>query len=546
MPELVLGPILRHCEAGVATIWVETDAPCEVDVNGESARTFRVEGHDYALVHVPGVHPGRPEPYEVRLDGEPRWPAPGSGLPPSLLRMPPAEELRLVFGSCRVALPQGPPFSLERREDPRGRGPDALHALALTMMEESPERWPHQLMLLGDQIYADDASPGTLEFIRSRRPVDGPHGEDVADFEEYRHLYLDAWGEPAIRWLLSTVPSAMIFDDHDVHDDWNTSYEWRRRVREEEWWDPHIASALSSYWVYQHLGNLSPAELATDVRLREVRAVPDGGEVLREFARRADREPDSARWSFRLDLGRTRLVVVDSRASRVLEPGARQMIDETEWGWLEAQLDGDFEHLLLASSLPVLMLPALHHLEAWSEAVCAGAWGRRAARLGERLRERLDLEHWAAFGSSFERLVGQLVQVAEGRKGDPPASVVLLSGDVHHAYLAEAVVDGRRQAGSVPIHQAVCSPFRNELRPHERAVVRLASTRAVESLARALAAAAGARPPALGWRLRGGKPRFSNLLGVLELDGPGATVRLEEATGEDRRRLRRVLDVPLS
>ncbi|MGW1633884.1 hypothetical protein, partial [Streptomyces anthocyanicus] len=29
-----------------------------------------------------------------------------------------------------------------------------------------------------------------------------------------------------VRWLLSTVPSCMIFDDHDVIDDWNTSAAW--------------------------------------------------------------------------------------------------------------------------------------------------------------------------------------------------------------------------------------------------------------------------------------------------------------------------------
>ena len=87
------------------------------------------------------------------------------------------------------------------------------------------------MILLGDQVYADEVSPGVREFIRSRRDPEVPPGETVADFEEYTRLYWESWGEPYMRWLLSTVPSSMIFDDHDVHDDWNTSKTWVTDIR---------------------------------------------------------------------------------------------------------------------------------------------------------------------------------------------------------------------------------------------------------------------------------------------------------------------------
>ena len=86
----------------------------------------------------------------------------------------------------------------------------------------------------------------------------------MLDFEEYTRLYRESWGEPAIRWLLSTVSTAMIFDDHDVHDDWNISEAWLEEMRAHHWWDEHIMGALSSYWVYQHLGNLAPEEHEDD------------------------------------------------------------------------------------------------------------------------------------------------------------------------------------------------------------------------------------------------------------------------------------------
>ena len=52
---LVLGPLLRYVDDTSATIWVETDAPCTVEVLGHRARTFTVAGHHYALVIVEGL-----------------------------------------------------------------------------------------------------------------------------------------------------------------------------------------------------------------------------------------------------------------------------------------------------------------------------------------------------------------------------------------------------------------------------------------------------------------------------------------------------------
>ena len=91
-----------------------------------------------------------------------------------------------------------------------------------------------------------------------------PPGEQIADFEEYTRLYRESWSEPDIRWLLSTVPTVMIFDDHDVHDDWNISWLWVEEMRAKPWWEARITGAFMAYWIYQHLGNLSPPELEDD------------------------------------------------------------------------------------------------------------------------------------------------------------------------------------------------------------------------------------------------------------------------------------------
>jgi hypothetical protein len=530
---LLLGPLLRYVGETEATLWVETDGPCEVSALHAAAPTFCVRGRHYGLLYVKGLEPGTRYEYAVELDGERVWPDPGSAMPAPSIRTPKAgERHRVVFGSCRVAYPHESPYDLTKDESPLGREVDALRAYALRMRELPESEWPHLLLMLGDQVYADEVSPHVKEFIRSRRDTSVPPGEEVADFEEYARLYHEAWGEPVIRWLLSTVSTAMVFDDHDVHDDWNTSREWVEEMRAQPWWNERIAGAFMSYWLYQHLGNLSPREHDGDELLQRARRVPDVGDHLHEFALRADRTTDGSRWTFCRDVARTRVVVVDSRAGRVLEDGDRRMVDDDEWAYVVDRARGDFNHLLLASSLPFLLPRPTHDLEAWNERVCDGAWGRPFAGLGERVRQGLDLEHWAAFDRSLEAVERLLREVGSGEHGDPPATIAMLSGDVHYAYLAE--VGFPREAGvRSAVYQITCSPFRNPLDSHERAAVRLSCSRAGGVLGRALARSAGARRPGIGWRLSHG-PAFDNQVATFEWEGVHAELTIERAVPGQR------------
>ena len=544
MTELIIGPLLRYVGENCAVIWVETDGPCEVSVMGCREPTFHVEGHHYALVRVENLEPGTMHEYTVELDGKQVWPPGDSPFPPSRFRTYPKNEpLKVAFGSCRVAAPNEPPYTLKKEEDDRGRGVDALRALAVRMRQVDPDEWPDLLLLLGDQVYADECSPETKEFIKSRRDTSEEPGAIALGFEEYTSLYRESWGEPIIRWLLSTVSTAMIFDDHDVHDDWNTSQAWMDKARATDWWDEHVVAALMSYWLYQHIGNLSPDEHEEDGLLKRLHEVDDGGPILREFAFKADREVEGTRWSYYRDLGDSRLVVIDSRCGRVLDEDRRSMLDEGEWQWLDEHATGDFEHLLLATSLPWLLAPAMHHLEAWNEKVCGGAWGSPAARVGEKIRQGLDLEHWAAFNESFDRLAELQRAVGAGERGEAPASIVTLSGDVHHAYLSEVAF--RRGSGvKSSVYQATCSPMRNPLDTKERRVVKAAMTKPLLVIARALSRAAGVKSEPVRWRQVGDSPWFDNQVATLELDGREMDFRIEKALPgeEDEPRLECVLE----
>ncbi len=242
----------------------------------------------------------------------------------------------------------------------------------------------------------------------------------------------------------------------------------------------------------------------------------------------ADRESAATRWAFRREFGRSQVLVVDSRAARVLSDDEREMVDDDEWAWIVDHSHDELDHLVIVSTLPVFMSPGVHYLEAWNEAVCAGAWGRPAAWAGERVRRALDLEHWPAFQTSFMRMVSMLRDVATGASGvTPPASVTLIGGDVHHAYVAEVSL-GKRDPRRSRVHQVVCSPFRNPLTPGERRVVKLTRNPVVAGALRWLAGLAGVKRPSVDWRFRAG-PTFDNSLGIVELDGRWAGVTIYRA-----------------
>ncbi len=536
VPELILGPLLRYAGETDATVWVETGAACEVEVlvggsldGSHRSRTFHVAGHHYALVHVAGLEPGASYEYEVLLDGEKRWPEGDSPFPPSVVRtVDRGVPLKLVFGSCRICAPHEPPYTLSSEEDGRGLGVDALYAMAMRLRGKPAEKLPHALVLLGDQIYAHKPPFDTLEFIRARRDTGKPPGEMVARFEEYARLYRDSWSDPAIRWLLSTVPSAMIFDDHEVGDDWNISESWVEEMREKPWWNEQIIGGYAAYWIYQHIGNLSPEELEKDDLFGKVKVTDDAGPLLRRFAYETHREPAGKRWSFHRDFGGTRLVMMDSRGGRVLDKGHRSMMDADQWEWVEEHATGGFDHLLLGTSLPVLLGSGIHHLQAWNEAVCSGAWGEKATGWGENIRRSQDLDHWSSFHESFARLTALIQAVGAGERGGAPASITILSGDIHHGYLAEATFSG----GDVqsPIYQAVCSPLRNSL-PGKKSRLQSAGWTKLGKLAgRLLARTSGIGEEGMSWRLTHDEgPWFENQVATLELKGRHARLTFEKA-----------------
>ncbi|HEU4346710.1 MAG TPA: alkaline phosphatase D family protein [Actinoplanes sp.] len=528
---LLIGPVLRRVVGDQATLWMEITEPASVRVEAEgggsgSAHTFSAYGHHYAIVVVDGLVLGGANPYTVLLDDRPVWPPEDYPYPRSFIQTRPAGDgdhpVSIIFGSCREATPKATPRKLP---------PDALDAYARRLMTdpENPDLRPDLIMLIGDQVYADKPTPRIKRFLKRRRAA-GQRGPDdqVVSFDEYTRLYLESWRDPEVRWLFATVPAVMIFDDHEIIDDWNTSAAWRAEMSAKSWWRERISAGLASYWVYQHLGNMSPDQLATDKLLAKITSVPDATGLLHDFGLAVD-QPESAenldqpyQWSFALDLGRTRLVVLDNRCNRILTPGDRQILPPAEWGWFVEQSRGDFDHLVVGSSLPWLMPPAIHYAEAWNERSAESANPREAAA-AEQLRRLFDLEHWAAFNNSFRALT-EVVRAVASRAEAAPASISVLSGDVHHSYVARADL-----GVPTPVHQLTCSPIHNQVPAVMKPIMRFGWSRAAARSMRRLATSAGAPKPSFSWRRLAG-PYFGNAVSTLRHSGSTADLTIEGTT----------------
>jgi hypothetical protein len=297
-------------------------------------------------------------------------------------------------------------------------------------------------------------------------------------------------------------------------------------MRQESWWPQRLRGALMSYWVYQHLGNLGPGELDDDGTYQKaIASGQDNAPLLVQFADEADNEVDGtkgARWSYRRDFGRVRLLVIDSRAGRILAGGARSMVDEDEFEWIEDNARGDIDHLLIGSSLPWLLPNSISHLQSINERACRRPGWR--GRFAERVRQAFDLEHWAAFRASFDRLTGLIADV--GRGESPPASISVLSGDVHHAYVARATFD---RPVTAPVYQLTCSPVHNTVPAPMRLVFRAGWWGPLSSVARWWARRAGVEASQVDWTKVAG-PHFGNVIATVDISGRRATTTIEQAT----------------
>ena len=297
---------------------------------------------------------------------------------------------------------------------------------------------------LGDQVYADMTSEQMQEFIRVPARHQGAAGRGAQGLRGVRAPLLAGLVRPG-----EPVAAVHPAQRHDL-----------RRPRHPRRLE-HLADAGSGRWRPPRggMGGSSPgwprtgststwgtcrreerAEDAIWQRIAGARGRRTSSTSARSWTLSRSGligSPESYRWSYCRDFGDTRLIVVDSRAARDLTPDdARDRSTTRRWpGSTSRCVAGSGTCSWHLAAVPAADGPAPRR--GLERGRLAGAWGSGWPRLGEKLRQAVDLEHWGAFQNSFRQVAAMATEVADGKRGPAPRTITFLSGDVHYSYVAE-------------------------------------------------------------------------------------------------------------
>jgi PhoD related phosphatase len=301
--------------------------------------------------------------------------------------------LRFAFTACNGS-EQGNSW-----QDLRARNERWLHLAAV-----HAERPFHLLLQGGDQLYADPIWRDVPALAAWRRlpwwrRCKAPFPPEMADAvaDDYFERYCWLWSQPQLAPLLSSIPSLMMWDDHDIFDGWGSwSAKWQRCPTFQGIW-----RAAREYFALFQLG-ATPDEL------------PDGF---------SDRRGGHFAWAYRI--GEVGIVAPDLRSERSRD----QVMGGAGWSSFTAALQStaDCRHVLLLSSMPLVtfeltVLERLFNLvpghQTWQDDL-VDQWP--------------SLAHWA----EWTRLLRELIAFSAATG----ACVTSLSGEVHLGALG--LIEGR-------------------------------------------------------------------------------------------------------
>ncbi|MCF8016990.1 MAG: alkaline phosphatase family protein [Chromatiaceae bacterium] len=233
---------------------------------------------------------------------------------------------------------------------------------------------------------------------------------------------------PAVRRLLAHLPVAMIFDDHDVTDDWNLSRAWEEVAYGHALSRRVIGNALIGYLIHQGWGN-RPEAFSDDLLAGLQRSLDDPGSAEHEACvQRLLRFGD---WHY--DWPTTPpLVVIDSRTHRWRSESAASkpsgLLDWEALTDLQQRLRG-LPAVLLVSPAPIFGVKLIESIQ------------RVFTWLGYPLM--VDAENWMAHPGAAHTLLNIF------RHPQTPEHFVILSGDVHYSFVYDVELRGRSQGPEV-------------------------------------------------------------------------------------------------
>ncbi|CUS34107.1 hypothetical protein COMA1_11519 [Candidatus Nitrospira nitrosa] len=367
-------------------------------------------------------------------------------------------------------------------------------------------------------IIADRKSHSLVRKADAHGHPSAADGVHAADFAEFASLYERAWtSSRSVRVLLAQVPTFLMFDDHEVTDDWNFDSSWVRMLHNEKddfrMWPKTLTDSLAAYWMYQGWCNKAPSQWRKDdPRVKALAAAQQAGsDALPElrscihkacFSKVPSKDPKatfqtgtSLDWHYQLPFDppflvpdcRTRKFMVPTDDDlRIIDhdnPKKRPMsqtIDNGQLVWMRdilVEKKRNDSVVFIAPSTPLLMPMKVTQIMTKPE-TAAGAWsqgglldfyaaltgstgsGRASNALLRVFRRSVDLEHMIR-DRSWRDLWG-LVE-AMRKVGSSVKTLVLVSGDVHHNYCMTGNLPGGSRL-KPELLQVTCSGLQTTIR----------------------------------------------------------------------------------
>jgi phosphodiesterase/alkaline phosphatase D-like protein len=482
-----VGPLVRATSATSAVVWAELAEAREVTLYAQpvdqpgtyvatTSSTVTVGGRHYVAPQLQDLQPGTWYRYHL---------APTDSEETLFRQKTPITQcfrtfsentgkdhatdhsLRIAYGSCRKAT------------DATTDVLDGFGNWLSDHQEEREQSWPHVLLLIGDQIYADDPPPSLVH--------QHPHLQQGAQtFEDFAQIYEHVWTySKGVRQALAALPTLMIFDDHEITNNWNGTPTWRARMlqagKEQLLVDGQIA-----YWLYQGWGNLTVRDEQQHPLLRILHEAAASSEDALERLRtcvRAELE-GKIRLSWHYEIPTTPAIfVTNTRTERPALPAQEsaqkglparitsleQTTDLRRWASKRQE-----RLLLIISSVPVLLPPAIGLAEyimgkrLWYKSSGPLRWlGRQIARFQQWVAEKASFDHWPLYEQSWH----ELQQIWQEQQKD----LLVLSGDVHFSYAIKGT--SRHPTTTLThIYQLVCTPLQNALSISDRRKIELQSS----------------------------------------------------------------------
>lgn len=246
-------------------------------------------------------------------------------------------------------------------------------------------------------------------------------------------------GLPQVQRLFAHIPTYMIFDDHDVTDDWNLTIGWEKAAYENPFAKRIIGNGLLSYWLCQGWGNepdnFNQEFLDLALHYFDAPTAKNQDRFIRYLY-------SFEKWHYTIHTS-PKVVVLDTRTRR-WRSESRMNKPSGLMDW-EAMIE--FQQELMYQDKVIIVSAAPMFGVKFIEALQKGM-----TTLGQPLL--IDAENWMAHPGSANTLLSIFTHTKT------PTNFVILSGDVHYSFAYDIKLRFRRNSPN--IYQITCSGFKNQ------------------------------------------------------------------------------------